>query len=139
MTHVNPTTAHVHLHGAVGPGARAYAVAKLAAALRQAPGRIISSWLTIDSAAPGNRVDAYANVNGVHVHVHAVGGTLHEAIDLMQQRLRARLRHIRRRPAQGPPAPIAAGGQPVPVRPGPEEDVDPGMGPASRSAGPAGS
>ena len=118
MTHVNPTTAHVRLHGAVRPGARAYSVAKLAAALRQAPRRIISSWLTIDSAAPGNRVDAYANVNGIHIHVHAIGATLHEATDLMQQRLRARLRHIRRRPAQGPPGPVAADGQTASIRPG---------------------
>jgi ribosome-associated translation inhibitor RaiA len=106
MTNVySGITSHVHVHGAVPGAARAYAMAKLEAALRHAPRRIVSSRLTIDAAAPGNRIDAHVNVNGVHVHVHAAGATLTEATDLMQQRLRSRLQHIRRRPAQGPPAP----------------------------------
>jgi ribosome-associated translation inhibitor RaiA len=106
MTHVySGITSRVHVHGAVSGDARDYAVTKLEAALRHAPRRIVSSRLTIDAAAPGNRVDAHVNVNGVHVHVHAVGDTLTEATDRMQQRLRSCLRHIRRRPAQGPPAP----------------------------------
>ena len=127
MTHVySGITSHVHVHGAVSRGARAYAVSKLEAALQHAPRRIVSSRLTIDAAAPGNRVDAHVNVNGVHLHVHAVGATLNEATDLMQHRLRSRLRHIRRRPAQGPPAPVEADSQPAPVRPGPDGDVGPG-------------
>jgi ribosome-associated translation inhibitor RaiA len=127
MTHVySGITSHVHVHGAVPRGARAYAVAKLEAALQHAPRRILSSRLTIEAASPGNRVDAHVNVNGVHVHVHAVGVTLNEATDLMQQRLRSRFRHIRRRPAQGPPAPLRADGQPASVRPGPEGYVGSG-------------
>jgi hypothetical protein len=49
------------------------------------------------------------------VHVHAVGTTLHEAIDAVQERLRSRLRRIRRRPAQGPPAPEPVDEGPVPA------------------------
>lgn len=98
----------VHVHGTVSRAAQAYALTKLEAALQHAPRRIVSSRLTIDAAAPGNRIDAHVNVNGLHVHVHAAGDTVAEAADLMQQRLRSRLRHLRRRPAQGPPAPEPA-------------------------------
>jgi len=96
---------HVHTHGRVGPGATTYAIDKLQAALRHAPAPVVSSWLTIDAAAPGNRIDADANVNGTHIHVHAVGASLREAVDLMQERLRSRLRRMRRRQTQGPLAP----------------------------------
>jgi ribosome-associated translation inhibitor RaiA len=117
MTHVHSgITSRVHVHGAVPRSARTYAEAKLEAALQHAPRRIVSSRLTIDAAAPGNRVDAHVNVSGMHVHVHAVGATLTEATDLMQQRLRSCLRHIRRRPAQGPPAPERAVGPAEAVR-----------------------
>ncbi|SNY59167.1 HPF/RaiA family ribosome-associated protein [Paractinoplanes atraurantiacus] len=95
----------VHTHGEVEPGATAYAVGKLEAALHHAPAPVLRSSLTLDSSAPGDRVDANVNVNGVNLHVHAVGETLQEATDLMQERLRSRLRRIRRRPQQGPPAP----------------------------------
>jgi len=121
MTHVySGITSQVHVRGAVSREARAYAMAKLEAALRHAPRQIVSSRLTIDAAAPGNRIDAHVNVNGVHVHVHAVGDTLTEATDLMQQRLRSSLRHIRRRPAQGPPAPKQAVGPGEVVRETPD-------------------
>ena len=95
----------VHTHGDVGEEAAAYAVVKLEAALHHAPGPVLRTSLTLDSAAPGDRVDAHVDVNGVGLHVHAVGETLQEATDLMQERLRSRLRRIRRRPQQGPPAP----------------------------------
>ena len=121
MTHVySGITTQVHVHGTVSGEARAYAMAKLEAALQHAPRRIVSSRLTIDAAAPGNRVDAHVNVNGMHVHVHAVGDSLTEATDLMQQRLRSCLRHIRRRPAQGPPAPEQASGPAEAVREAPD-------------------
>jgi ribosome-associated translation inhibitor RaiA len=45
------------------------------------------------------------NISGIHVHVHAVGETLQEATDIMQERLRSRLRRIRRR--HGHDTPIA--------------------------------
>ena len=114
---------HIHVHGVVSRRARAYAVAKLEAALQRAPRRILSARLTIEAAAPENRVNAHVNVNGVHLHVHAVGSTLTEATDVMQELLRSRSRHIRRRPAQGPPAPIPPDSQPAPIASTPEEDV----------------
>ena len=109
MTHADHVISpQVHTHGEVGPEAAAYAVGKLAAALQHAPGRVLRSSLTLDSDAPGDRVDAHVELNGIGLHVHAVGRTLREATDLMQERLRARLRRIRRRPQQGPPAPVPA-------------------------------
>jgi ribosome-associated translation inhibitor RaiA len=96
----------VHTHGNVKPEATTYAVDKLLAALHHAQGRVLRTSLTLDAAAPGDRVDAHVDVNGVGVHVHAVGATLQEATDLMQDRLRSRLRRIRRRPAQGPRPPV---------------------------------
>jgi ribosome-associated translation inhibitor RaiA len=113
MTHVSSIdTPHVHTHGRVGRGVTTYAVDKVVAALRHAPAPVVSSWVTIDAAAPGNRIDADVNINGVHFHVHAVGASLYEATDLMQERLRSRLRRIRRRPVQGPqmPPPLDAAG-----------------------------
>jgi ribosome-associated translation inhibitor RaiA len=109
MTRIDQvTTPHVHTHGEVAPEATEYAVRKLRAALHHAPAPVLRSSLTLDSAAPGDRVDAHVDVNGVGVHVHAVGDTLQEATDAMQERLRSRLRRIRRRPTQGPPAPPVA-------------------------------
>jgi ribosome-associated translation inhibitor RaiA len=104
------TTPQVHTHGHVTPEATAYAVQKLQAALHHAPAPVLRSWLTLDAAAPGDRVEAHVDVNGVGVHVHAVGETLQEATDAMQERLRSRLRRIRRRPAQGPRPPATIAG-----------------------------
>jgi ribosome-associated translation inhibitor RaiA len=112
MTRIDPVIRpQVHTHGDVPPEAAAYAVRKLEAALHHAPAPVLRSWLTLDAAAPGDRVEAHVDVNGTGVHVHAVGATLQEATDAMQERLRSRLRRIRRRPAQGPrpPEPAPAG------------------------------
>ncbi|MET0415957.1 MAG: hypothetical protein ABW022_08055, partial [Actinoplanes sp.] len=95
----------VHTHGKVDPEATAYAVGKLEAALHHAPQPVLHTSLSLDAAAPGDRVDAHVDVNGIGVHVHAVGDTLQEATDLRQERLRSRVRRIRRRPQQGPHAP----------------------------------
>ena len=92
----------VHVHGTVGNRAREYAISKLEAALHHAPGQILRTSLTLDSDAPGNRVDAHVDVAGVGVHVHAVGETMQEATDLLQERLRSRLRRLRRTHHQGP-------------------------------------
>jgi ribosome-associated translation inhibitor RaiA len=106
MTRIDQaSTPQVHTHGSVAPEATAYAVQKLEAALHHAPAPVLRSWLTLDTAAPGDRVEAHVDVSGVGVHVHAVGDTLQEATDAMQERLRSRLRRIRRRPAQGPRPP----------------------------------
>jgi len=99
---INP---QVHTHGDVVPEAAAYAVEKVVAALHHAPGRVLRVSLTLDAANPGDRVDAHVDVNGTGVHVHGVGSTMQEATDVMQERLRSRLHHLRRRPQQGPPAP----------------------------------
>ncbi|MEU4421561.1 HPF/RaiA family ribosome-associated protein [Actinoplanes sp. NPDC024001] len=87
----------MYIHGEVDADATAYAVEKLEAALHHAPGTVLRMSLTLDSAAPGQRVDAHVDVGGVGVHVHAVGATMQEATDLMQERLRSRLRRIRHR------------------------------------------
>lgn len=92
----------VHTHGDVTPEAEDYARAKVLTALHHAPAPLLRIRLNLDAAAPGYRVDVQADVNGVGVHVHAVGETMQEATDLMQERLRSRLRHLRRRPAQRP-------------------------------------
>ncbi|GIM90913.1 HPF/RaiA family ribosome-associated protein [Paractinoplanes toevensis] len=94
---INP---QVHTHGEVPADATDYAVGKLTAALHHAPAPILRAELTLDSHAPGDRVDAHVDVNGAGVHVHAVGETFQEATDLMQDRLRSRLRRIRRHPAR---------------------------------------
>ena len=103
----------VHTHGGVQPEAAAYAVQKLEAALHHAPGPVLRTSLNLDAAAPGDRVDAHVDVNGVGVHVHAVGETMQEATDAMQERLRSRLRRIRRRHTQGPLAPPPSPGYPA--------------------------
>ena len=95
----------VHTHGEVTADASEYALRKLRAALHHTSAPVLRALLTLDAAAPGNRVDAHVDINGVRVHVHAVGDTMQEAIDAVQDRLRSRLRRIRRRPAQGPRAP----------------------------------
>lgn len=124
MTNVSSAVpTHVRTHGSVPPTATQYAVEKLDAALHHAPAPVIGAWLTLDAAAPGDRVDANVHVGGVHLHVHAIGGTLQEATDLMQQRLRSRLRRIRRRPDQGPPPPALM-----------EDPHADGTGPASAEA-----
>ena len=106
MTHIGSTIpVHIRTHGAVPPEATDYAVEKLDAALHHAPDPVVDSWVTLDAAAPGDRVDAHVNISGIHVHVHAVGETLQEATDIMQARLRSRLRRIRRR--HGHDTPIA--------------------------------
>jgi ribosome-associated translation inhibitor RaiA len=106
MTRIDQVTStQVHIHGHVAPEATAYAVRKLQAALHHAPAPVLRSWLTLDANAPGDRVEAHVDVNGVGIHVHAVGESLQEATDAMQERLRSRLRRIRRRPTQGPRSP----------------------------------
>jgi len=106
MTHVSTIISpRVRTHGAIVPEAAAYAIDKLDAALHHTPAPVLDARLTLDAAAPGNRVDAHVNVNGLNVHVHAIAATMPEAVDLMQERLRSRLRRIRRNPDQGPPPP----------------------------------
>jgi ribosomal subunit interface protein len=92
----------VHTHGDVTPEAARYASEKVMAALRHAPAQVLHLRVTLDAAPSGDRVDVQVDVNGVGMHAHAVGETMQEATDLLQERLRSQLRHLRRRPAQGP-------------------------------------
>jgi ribosome-associated translation inhibitor RaiA len=99
MTLIEPVlNPQVHTHGEVPPEARAYAVEKLEAALHHAPAPVIHLSLILDADAPGDRVDVHVDVNGAALHVHAFGATQQEAADLMEERLRSRLRRIRRHP-----------------------------------------
>ncbi|MEU4216712.1 HPF/RaiA family ribosome-associated protein [Actinoplanes sp. NPDC026623] len=99
MTLIEPVISpQVHTHGKVPPEAKAYAVEKLEAALHHAPAPVIHLSLTLNADAPGDRVDAHVDVNGATLHVHAFGATQQEAADLMEERLRSRLRRIRRHP-----------------------------------------
>ncbi len=96
----------VRTHGPVPSAMKAYAMEKAAVALHHAADPVLYARLNLDSApATGNRVDAHVDVNGTALHVHGVGDTLQEAIDVMQERLRSGLRRLRRRPHQGPAAP----------------------------------
>jgi ribosome-associated translation inhibitor RaiA len=92
----------VRIHGRDAADWVEYAVEKVATVLRQAPGPVLHVRLLLDSVAHGNRVDAHVDVNGVVLHAHAMGGTVPEAVDLMQDRLRGQLRRLRRRPAPRP-------------------------------------
>jgi hypothetical protein len=117
MTRIEPVIdPRVHTHGDVPAEATAYAVRKLRAALEHAPARVVSTWLVLDADAPGDRVAAHVLLGGAGIYVHAAGSTLQEATDLMQERLRARMSHLRRRHTQGPPAP---------PEPSPAEVADP--------------
>lgn len=90
----------VYTHGHVTPEAEEYARAKVLTALQHAPAPVLRIRLTLDGTAYGDRVDVQVDVNGTGIHVHAVGETMQEATDLLQERLRSRLRHLRRRPRQ---------------------------------------
>src|SRR5947208_3402881 len=54
----------VHTHGEVPPEATEYAVGKVQAALHHAPGPVLRTSLTLDSAAPGDRVDQHGDLPG---------------------------------------------------------------------------
>lgn len=86
----------VHAQGRVPSGLVDYAREKVTAALRQSGRPVLHVRLTLASAPQAvARVDV--DVNGRDIHAHAGAGTLREAIDLMQDRLRARLAHSLRR------------------------------------------
>jgi len=112
MTRITPIPSpQVRTHGPVGRSARAYASTKVETALRHSPAPVLRARLVLDAAAPGHRVEAHADISGVPVHVHAVGSTIEEATDLVQQKLLSCMRRIRRRPHQGPPPPAPSGGE----------------------------
>ncbi|GLW33740.1 hypothetical protein Areg01_66780 [Actinoplanes regularis] len=91
----------VRAYGEVTPEAEDYAREKVMVALRHAPAPVLRVRLTMDGAAYGDRIDAHVDLSGFGVHVHAVGETMQEATDRLQERLRSRLHHLTRRPAQG--------------------------------------
>lgn len=93
-------TPQVRLDGPVRSDAVEYAVAKVEAALHHAPAPVLRVRLTLcepDRVKPTNhsRVQVDVDLNGTHVGAHADGASLHEAVDLMQDKLRARLARAR--------------------------------------------
>lgn len=92
----------VRVHGRDAADWTEYAVEKVTAVLRQAPGTVLHVRLLLDSTPQGDRVDAHVDIDGVVLHAHAMGSTVQEAVDLMQDRLRGRMRRLRRRPVPRP-------------------------------------
>ncbi|WP_213453473.1 HPF/RaiA family ribosome-associated protein [Rhizomonospora bruguierae] len=88
----------IRVHGGEAATWQEYAIEKVATVLRQAPGPVLHVRLLLDAFGRGGRAEAHVDVNGVTVHAHAMGGTVQEAIDLMQDRLRGQVRRMRRRP-----------------------------------------
>jgi hypothetical protein len=86
----------LHIDGQIAAEAVQYAVTKVETALHHAPAEVLHVRLSLRqsvrpaaSEPPQARVDV--DLNGVYVGARAVGATIHEAVDRMQDRLRARL------------------------------------------------
>jgi ribosome-associated translation inhibitor RaiA len=80
----------VHAQGRVPSGLVDYAREKVAVALRQSGRPVLHVRLTL-ACAPQAVARVDVDVNGHDIHAHAGAGSLREAIDLMQDRLRIRL------------------------------------------------
>lgn len=92
----------LHLDGQVATETVEYAVTKVETALRHAPAPVLHVRLCLRqsvraaaTAGPQARVDV--DLNGVYVGARATGTTIREAVDRMQDRLRARLARNARR------------------------------------------
>jgi ribosome-associated translation inhibitor RaiA len=88
--------AQVHTQGHVSDALVEYATDKVATVLRHAPAPVLFVHLTLHRPTdPAGRQPASArvdlDVNGMDLHAHASAPSLREAVDLMQDRLRARL------------------------------------------------
>lgn len=87
MTHIGSTIpVHIRTHGSVPPEATDYAVDKLDAALRHTADPVVDTWVTLDAAAPGDRVDAHVNIS---VRAGCLDDRRHYPLDL-RSRLVAR-------------------------------------------------
>lgn len=88
----------IDLDGDIPRYAKGYARAKINDIVRFAPKRVLFVRLRLAPTGPHGHPDvvAHANldVNGTPVITHAVGTTAHEAIDLLQAKLRIRLERM---------------------------------------------
>jgi ribosome-associated translation inhibitor RaiA len=101
----------MQINGAVPQGARDYAVEKVSALARLCPRPILAVRISFGVGdAGGASAAASLDVNGTPIRAHADEATLHEAVDVLQARLRTRLvRHEDRRRSRphdksGPPS-----------------------------------
>jgi ribosome-associated translation inhibitor RaiA len=97
MTAIEAIPVRTATHGAVPEGAQELAVAKVHLVLRHVTRPVLSARVILTmSAAPAVARPAAAqvtvDVNGRIVRAEAVGKTMRDAIELMADRLRARLR-----------------------------------------------
>lgn len=97
MTAIEAIPVRTGTHGAVPEGAQEIAVAKVRSVLRHVTRPVLSARVSLTmSADPAVARPAVAqatiDVNGRIVRVEAAGRTIRDAIELMADRLRARLR-----------------------------------------------
>jgi ribosome-associated translation inhibitor RaiA len=89
----------VRVHGHVAPDVQAYARRKLGRLAKLAPGPVLDARVRFDRA-PNPAVElpalvqATLDVNGRLVRAQATAPHFHEAIDLLEARLRDRLQHL---------------------------------------------
>ena len=97
MTATEAVPVRTMTHGAVPEGAQEFAVAKVRSVLGHVTRPVLSARVTLTmSADPAvarpAAVQATIDVNGRIVRAEAAGRTMRDAIELMADRLRARLR-----------------------------------------------
>lgn len=97
MTAIEAIPVRTGTHGAVPEGAQELAVAKVRSVLRHVTRPVLSARVTLTMSADpavGRPAAAWAtvDVNGRIVRAEAAGRTMRDAIELMADRLRARLR-----------------------------------------------
>jgi ribosome-associated translation inhibitor RaiA len=98
-----PTTAiQVTARGAVRESDKAYAVHKIQCVLPAASAPLTSAHLVLSLAKDPARarpahIEIGVAVNGVPIRAHVDAGDLHEAADLVQERLRRRIRQVQER------------------------------------------
>jgi ribosome-associated translation inhibitor RaiA len=99
MTAIEAIPVRTMTHGAVRESARELAVVKVRSVLRHVTRPVLSARVTLTmSADPAvarpAAAQATVDVNGRIVRAEAVGRTMYDAIELMADRLGARLRRI---------------------------------------------
>ncbi|WP_051806810.1 hypothetical protein [Streptomyces sp. NRRL F-2664] len=97
---------HVRSRGRVPQGADTYARGKVLATLDHVSEAVLAAQVKLtqavnDSAARPAAAQAVVDVNGRPVRVHVVASTMFEAVDLLQERLAARLARARRHRQRG--------------------------------------
>jgi ribosome-associated translation inhibitor RaiA len=90
----------VETRGEVSSAAPEYARTKLAAVLERLDGPVLATRVTLTqepnhAVARPSLAKATVDLNGRPVRAHVAGATMQEAVDLLQDRLRARLNRVR--------------------------------------------